>query len=183
VPDPALANPGDLIGYLQRDVEGDVTTLLDMVSGVVRAYCGWHVAPVREADEVTVDGSGTRQLALPTLHLLDVAAITEDGATVDPAGVQFSEAGYLWRPECWTRALRGVTATIDHGYDPVPPEVVAVVLALAARLVNNPTGAATWTRTIGPFTTTINYGTSWSGAALSTTEQFILDRYKIPGRP
>ncbi|MGC4891084.1 hypothetical protein [Micromonospora sp. DT227] len=115
--------------------------LIDMVSAEIRSHCGWHITPIAD-DTVTVDGSGSQVLALPTMRLLDVVSLKERGVDVDVAGVQWSEAGYLWRAAPWTSALRGVEVQISHGYAATPPELAAVVCGAAARAMANPSGVA-----------------------------------------
>lgn len=150
---------------------------------LVRGYCGWHIAPLREGVEVTVDGSGSQILPLPTLHLAEVTAVTEDGATVDLGGVQWTEAGYLWRAAAWTRNLRGVVVTMNHGHATVPPEVQGVVQAVAQRAVNNPDSIVR--RQDGPFSDTYSQ-TGFNQSlplALLEAEKVILDRYRLPSLP
>lgn len=155
--------------------------LLEQAEATVRAYCGWHIAPVRTED-VVLDATDSPVLMLPTLRLLDVAAITVDGEVVDPATVQWSATGYLRRhwtagldcPRTWGNAPRSVTITITHGWATPPPGVTGVVRALAARAKGNSGGLVSMTR--GPFSET--YATE-----LFATEQTALAPYKIPPRP
>jgi len=151
---------------------GDPATLVAAAEGAVRLYCGWHIAPLREDDAVTVDGSGAKVQGLPTMHLVDVSAVTEDGETVDLEPVQWSEAGYLWRCQAWTRKLRGVIATITHGYEDVPPEVHAVVLDLAQLMVNSQGGAVR--QVAGPFQVQV------AAQQMTDLHKLVLDRYRIP---
>lgn len=141
----ALATPEQLAAYLKavnpqlaaRVAEGgdlvEAAALeLDAASGQVTDLCGWHIAP-QQTDTVTVDGSGSPIQALPTLHLVDLVSVTEDGAAVDLTDAQWSAAGYMWRSTPWTRKLRGVVAEIEHGFAETPPAAVAIVCAAAAR--------------------------------------------------
>lgn len=139
----------------------------------VRSECGWHIAPSR-SETVTVDGSGTHTLALRTLHLTDVTAVTEDGETVNLADIEWSEAGFLVRDTFWTRKRRGVTVEITHGYDTVPAEVTGLVKAIAQRAVDNP-GARVRTQD-GPFSDVFAEG-------LTDHEKAVLDRYRLPSLP
>lgn len=150
---------------------------------LVREYCGWHIAPLRTGIEVTVDGSGSQVLDLPTLMLLDVVSILEDGVTVALSDVQWTEAGYLWRATPWTSELRGVVVTIDHGYEDVPASVEGVVQAVAQRAVQNPGSLVR--KQVGPFGDTYSQ-TGFNQSlpiALLDAEREILDHYKIPLQP
>ena len=149
----------------------------------VRDYCGWHIAPERADVEIVVDGSGARVLQLPTLHLTDVTGIVEDGVTVDLADVQWTEAGYLWRASGWTRNLRGVTATVTHGFAEVPAAVQAVVQAVAQRAVQNPGSLVR--KQVGPFADTYSQ-TGFNQSlpiALLEAEKRMLDAYRLPSLP
>lgn len=178
-PAPELADTDQLTTYRA----GDPALLLAAAEATVRSYCRWHIAPARVDDEVTVDGSGSPVLALPTLHLSGVTSITEDTVPVDAAGVQWSTAGYLYRPTPWTTKLRGVTATITHGYPEVPVEVQAVVLAVAARAVVSPDGVVR--QSVGSVSVTFSQSgfNVAGGVALLDHETAVLDRYRLPVRP
>ena len=92
----------------------------------VRAYCGWHIAP-EVTETVTVDGNGSGVAVLPTLHLVDLDSITDDGTAVsDP---EWSTFGVVER--VWTRKRRGVVATITHGYEGWPSDLVAVMVDMS----------------------------------------------------
>lgn len=159
---------------------GDPGLLVAAAEAAVRGYCGWHIAPERADDALAVDGSGAQVQPLPTLHLTGVAGVTEvdaDGVaqTVDLADVQWSEAGYLWRATPWTCRLRGLTATITHGYADVPPEVQAVVLDLAESMKGGLGGATR--RQVGAVS--VQYATE----QMTTLHRMVLDRYKLPPAP
>lgn len=117
---------------------------LDGVSAAIRLRAGWHIWP-RVTEDITVNGSGGSTLMLPTMKLWDVLACTEqqrgstDLTTVDVTTLEWADDGYLRRDGCWTRRLRGVTVTIDHGYDDVP-DLASLCLDLAARVSAGPAG-------------------------------------------
>lgn len=144
----------------------------------IRAYCGWHIAPVITED-VTVDGSGGGVQLLPTLRLLDVAAVTNDGQSV--ADPQWSESGVI--RGVWTGRYRGVTATITHGYETCPAEVLAVAKSMA---VAGATAAATpgvKRMTSGPYSVEFSEGAMAGPGVITEAHAAILDRYKLPFRP
>lgn len=153
---------------------------LAAAAGQVESLCGWHIAPQR-TDTVTVDGSGSQIQELPTLHLVDLVSVTEDGTAVDldGVGVQWSATGYLWRPSVWTRRLRGVVAEIEHGYAATPPEVVAIVCANAVRGLTLVPGVSR--ETSGGESISYSPG---EGVALTDQEERVLTRrYQITNRP
>lgn len=166
-----LASSSELPAYRA----GEPALLVAAAEGAVRSYCHWHIAPKRVDVEVVVDGSGGCIQPLPTMHLTDVTAITEVGESVDLSTVQWSQAGYLWRPTPWTSDLRGVTATITHGFDPVPPEVNAVVLDLVELMVGARGGVTR--RQVGSVSVSI------AAQTMTDLHKMVLDRYRIPAAP
>lgn len=131
----------------------------------VRALCGWHVAPV-VTEILTLDGPGSSRLILPTLRLVDLLSVTNDGVAVtDP---QWSSSGVV--DGCWTCKRRGVVATIEHGFERAP----AGLLEVAKQFLTNPLapGARVASRTRGPFAE--SYFDSGS------PEQRVIDRYRLP---
>lgn len=146
----------------------------------VRTYCGWHIAPVLVDDELTLDGSGGVIQPLPTLRLLGVTSIVEQGNDVpiiDPG--LWTEAGYLWRSVPWTRQLRGIVATISHGYEECPAEVAAVVAALAKR-GTLPTEAVS--ESAGGVSVTYAPGRSAGAVGLGEYYEAVLEHYRIERR-
>src|SRR5690606_21826214 len=89
-----------------------VQPLIDGATAAIRRYCGWHVAPV-VTEEVILDGPGGRLLSFPTLRLVSIGALSEDGEAAVVADLEWSELGNV-RKRCgrWTDCFRGVTATI-----------------------------------------------------------------------
>ena len=53
----------------------------------VRAYCGWHIAPV-VTETLTLDGPGGHLLVLPTLRLVDLLSVTNEGHAVVETGAR-----------------------------------------------------------------------------------------------
>lgn len=142
----------------------DKDAAIEAASGVVRDICGWHVFP-SVAETVRVRGSGASVVMLPTLHLTGVTAVRVDGAAV--SGFTWHAAGYLSE-----RVTRGaVEVDIIHGYASPPPGLVDVVLAIAERIMANPTSATT--ERLGDYS--VGYG------GLTDLHRSVLARYTIPG--
>lgn len=147
----------------------DAGRLLE-AEATVRSRCGWHIAPNR-TEEITVDGSGTTVLLLPTLHLLDVVTITENGSVVDLDDVDWSKAGVLTRRHrCWTDRSGAIVVEIEHGHPAAPADISGVVRAIAARISTD--GQTLKARTTGPFSETYD--------GVDDDEQKVIDRYRIP---
>jgi hypothetical protein len=110
---------------------------LDAAIGEVQDYCGWHIAPT-VTETVTVDGSGAEVQGLPTMYLLDLVAVSNDGEDLAVADVEWSQDGWLKRPGYWwTSKLRGVEAEIEHGYPTTPAALVALICDMAKPCLTN----------------------------------------------
>jgi hypothetical protein len=157
----------------------------EAAQAAVRRFCGWHVAPVIE-QTFTVDGPGGHVLALPTLRLVDVLAVSQDGVefTADEiAAMDWSHDGYIraplqvmdwpddwrWHPGRWTKRLRGVQVTIVHGFESTP-ELEALIADLASRAT---TGVVV-RKQIG------NRSVEFTPPGLLQHEKDMLAKYRLP---
>lgn len=161
-----------------RLTEGDSRTelLLAGALAAAREYCGWHVTPSK-SEEIAVDGPGTPLLVLPTLRLVEIEEIADDGLVIAPAELHWSEIGLVRKLDrrCWTGKYRGVTAKITHGFDNIPAWKLAV-LAIVERT------AEAGREEIGPY----KYFPAESiadGSAFTGSERAILDNYRLARRP
>lgn len=176
MPDPT---PADVAAYTQgRLGETDPRTplLLAGALAAARAYCGWHVTGEKSVDLV-IDGPGAPLLVLPTLRLVALTALSEDGVHLDVDTIEWSGRGLLFKPgrACWTKKLRGITASITHGFEDAPDFKAAVLSAVDRVLTGGP-------EVIGPF----QYPTGTpaiAGTAFSGAEKGILDLYRLEPRP
>lgn len=174
---------------LAEDLVVDQDTRLDQAEGIVRRYCGWHIAPSRSGETFTVT-EATSAIILPTLYLTAVTAIVDvDGNDLTGDQFSFTAAGVIHRgPPLWPACdpwkwLPGTTVTFTHGYDVPPPDVTAVVQAIAQRAIDNP-GSRTQL-TDGPFSE--SYSLTGAGEAVSLSllsgDKATLDLYRLPSRP
>jgi hypothetical protein len=123
-------------------IVGDGTTInaafwLKAAHGAVRRFCGWHVAPIID-ETMTLDGSGGRDVLLPSLRVVQLLSVLNDG--VDVTGqVDTSRAGILRLTDgTWTTRLGRVTVSLRHGYDlDEVPEVAAIIAGVAKRGPNS----------------------------------------------
>lgn len=117
-----------------------VEPLLKGASAAIRRYCGWHIAPVLQADLV-LDGPGGSLLTLPTLRLVNVLSFQDDGNPVEVADLEWSERGMIrHRGRRLTRKFRGIEATVQHGWDEAP-DVAQIVQQVVANALSSPLGA------------------------------------------
>lgn len=141
----------------------------------LRMYCGWHVAPVITED-VLLDGPGAFELMLPTMRLMDLASVTESGVAItDPewSAKGMVRKGGSWATR-WTNRYRSITATMTHGYDSCPDDLIGVLTEAASRGV----GGSVFSQ-VGQ----VRYAgsTATPGAASFLIEQkAILTAYRIP---
>lgn len=154
---------------------------LEQAEALVRAYCGWHIAPSRTDVEVTLIGDGSSVLVLPSLYVTAVSELTQGGtALVADTDYAWSESGvltsYYW-------GTGSVVVTFTHGYAEPPADVTAIVQAVAQRALDNPGSRPR--EQAGPFADTFSQsGFNQAPAlALLDAEKAILDRYRIPPRP
>lgn len=158
-----------------------MATPQEKAEATVRAYCGWHIAPVRTDDVLVMDGSGATVQQLPSLRVTAVSEVTNDGTVLDVVNdLEWSADGYMRVPGRWTHKLRGVTAKITHGYATMPDEVQAVIDDLIARENSNP-GAAQQVGQVR-FAVSLVSGAALGGA-LSPYEKEKLNTYRLPDMP
>lgn len=99
-----------------------------------RHYCGWHVTPV-ETETIVVDGPGGRALSLPTLRLVRLISVTENGVAIDPASLRVSaNAGQVTKRSgaSWTGQLGAIEVEFEHGYVEAPDFDAAVAQTAVA---------------------------------------------------
>src|SRR5690625_3682743 len=82
----------------------------------IRDYCGWHVAPVEE-ETLTLDGTGTDTLLLPSRLVVDVTSVKVRGEELPKDSYEWSTIGALRRlgniwPDSY-RSLRSEAHTAE----------------------------------------------------------------------
>lgn len=134
-----VADLGDYLGGTPP--AGPATLAVALASGAITSHCGWSIAA--ETTTWTVDAQGGPLLALPTLRLTAVTAVTVNGVALNLAATDaptFTRRGQLHWPLGWPRDAR-VDVAATHGFSPVPDVVRLVTLSLATRILNNPDDA------------------------------------------
>lgn len=126
---------------------GRAQSLLDGASALVRSTAG-----PQQIDQATstfvLDGNGATLMLLPELPVVAVSAVVLLRYGADGDDVELDEDDYAWnaaghlarRGGRWPRGLANVEVTCTHGHDPVPDDVVEVVLSAAARAWQVPSG-------------------------------------------
>lgn len=134
----------------------------------VRSYCGWHIAPV-VTETLTRDGSGGPVLVLPTLRLVDLVSLTEDGTAL--ADLEWSTSGMVYRGgyRRWSPKFRAVVAEIEHGFEEWPADLLRVMADMATTAARG--GVAS--------VTSGSHQVSFS-SDLGSVRGEVLDRYALP---
>jgi hypothetical protein len=104
---------------------GEVSRMLTAALAAARRSVGWHVSPVRR-DTLTLDGPRDRILTLPTLHLVELISVTENGIELDldklswsagrPPGFSGSVNIRKRNRLGWSRDYQSITVTMEHGF-------------------------------------------------------------------
>ena len=163
-------------GRLDPDAD-ETAEILERSLAEVRKFCGWHVSPVITADEITIDGPGGRLLWLPTLRVVDLTEVIENGVTLDVNELEWSQNGLVRKPVTapdWTLKFRAITVTMTHGVE--AKDFEAAVLSVADRKSQTPVGGAVVS--VGPFRWSEERvsGAGFTSAELSILRQYRLDR-------
>lgn len=187
------AEPIVLPADLELFQDSDPQTLIDIATAAVRRYCGWHVTPPL-TETIILDGQGSGALMLPSLHVTEVALITENGLVVDDASYAVSVAGYVtrltwwtgldgfpvWldRPYWWSNVPNSIEVTMTHGFESAP-DLAAVITGLVLRVQQAPAGG--YVRQVGQVAYQVPAGDG--GLELLASERERLNLYKLPPRP
>lgn len=116
----AELGPTDLPAAVRARFADDTAAqaAIDAALAAARRYCGWHVTPERTDTNLELDGPGGGVLSLPTLNLISIASLTENGEPVDVPSLDKSRRkGTLTkRYGCWTARDGAITITMTHGF-------------------------------------------------------------------
>lgn len=165
-------------GRLAED-DAETVRMLDAALAAARNYCGWHVTPIHEDEEVTVDGPNASLLWLPTRNLIELTEVIEDEITLDVTKLRWSARGSVRKKSGahWSCDYRAITVTMTHGFA-VASDFDEAVLSMLDR-ASRGSGAAR--EVAGVYQ--VAYESSGSASALSATEKLKLDFYRIVQPP
>lgn len=165
-----------------RLAEDDSETERNLAAGLaaVERWCGWHVTPVKEGHEVELDGPGGSLLRLPTLRVVELVSVVEDGVTLNLGSLEWSKTGLVRKKSgaAWSSKLGAITVKMNHGFAEAA-DFESAVLSYVDRTSQAPTGGKPIA--VGPF--------RWSeekviaGSAFSMAELSILDLYRLEPQP
>lgn len=183
---PPLATGEQIEAWTEGEVAADdprLELLLGGASAAVRAYCGWHVAPVVR-DTLTVTdhyGGGRLDVLVPTGNLRDVTGVRVDGRPVDRFA--WDPSGAVWAGPLSSGPHR-VEVDVEHGWHPSEvPALASIVVQVSVVALSSPKGATreaagqvsvSWAQTA--------IGVS-GGLTLLDRDLAVLDGYRIGGAP
>ena len=105
--------------------DDETQRLLDTALVLAREYCGWHVSPVREGDEIVMDGPGGTQLFPPTRNILELTEVINDGVPLEVGSSAATPevvvpASAPWKivrtSGVWSTQYSGIELTMTHGF-------------------------------------------------------------------
>lgn len=144
-----FADVDDLRSWLQEpDLDAAAATLaLAAATAHIQGATGQTISAVA-GDVVVFDGIDDQWLVLPQRPVTAVSAVAVNGVALAPGDWTLS-GSRIYRYTGWNRVLTVggwgrtptlISVTYDHGYDPVPDDVVGAALGIAAELASNPDG-------------------------------------------
>src|ERR1700761_4069109 len=118
----------DVTTFTEGRLDGDdpeVKRMLAAALQVARHHCGWHVSPVI-TETITLDGPDSRILFVPTMKIVTLTSVTEDGTSINPDNVSMSagSGGFQRRRlslrkrsgDWWTDQYGGIELEMSHGF-------------------------------------------------------------------
>jgi hypothetical protein len=166
---PPLITVDDLTEY---GYDAAAESKIPAASARVRRYTKQQITA--GSSETTLRGPGP--WLLPQRPVTDVtAAVDADGADVDV------ELDGQWVSSA---ACAPITVTYDHGFDPLPDELIELVCAITSRLASIPAAMAAGVRTEQAGGESVTWGADgWSGTSGLTRPEREALREIFPKRP
>lgn len=183
-----FGSPAQLATFLGFDAdEARCTLLLQLVSDAIRATLQQDIDQVVDDVVILTPEHDLRVAFLPQLPVTEVSLVeqgsntTNDWRVLDPANYHWSASGVLTRRgpgarwwSDWSDHCYDLRVTYTHGYEVVPDALVAVAIAVAARMYENPIGATA--EAIGGYS--VSYG-KVGGITFTDYENETLGRYDV----
>ena len=141
----------DVVAYTGGRLEDNDETARMLAAALVAARrdAGWHVSPVIEGDQVTLDGPQSRVLTLPTKRLVQLIAVAENGAALELTGLRWTQvpdvvARVRKRSDAfWPCDYSSVVVTMTHGYTKAEAaDWVQAILTMVDQMSLLPVGGA-----------------------------------------
>lgn len=140
----ALIEPAELASYMRLpELDNDPALIVacELASGVVRDYTQQTLDAVKDDTYTWLlrrYRNGPSTLLLPEVPVTDVSSVVRDGETlVQHEDYEWDTAGLVVSLGS-TSFYSTTVVTYDHGWDPIPEGLRAVLLAVGTRLFDNP---------------------------------------------
>lgn len=157
----------------------DAGTPEQAATQAIRDYCGWHVAPVI-TDTITLDGTGTDTVLLPSRRVVDVQSVKLNGTPLEATTFEWSADGLLRRRHgSWPERYRSLEVTLEHGFEDMTA-LADIVASIMARIKIDPTGALANQRA---GTQSVGFVPGAAGGGLMTSEKERLAPYRLTWGP
>lgn len=171
-------------GRLAAD-DPETARLLEGGLGICRQWCGWHVTPERDHDLAIIDGDtrgGGPWLRVPTMNLVELQSVFEEGVELDVEAIDWSSQGRLIKQDgmYWSRRPGAIAVEMKHGYDLAPGFESAVINYIVRTSMTVAVGGRERTG-VGPFVYAPTPLEDCS--AFTSQEQFLLWHYKLEPYP
>lgn len=149
------------------------TSHLEIASARIQNWTRQRIERVA-GDVIVLAGTADWELVLPERPVVSVGLVKVDGAVLAAGGYRIVGDTLVRRTGGWVGPTDSVVeVTYTHGYSPIPDDIRAVTLALAARMSSNPLGVTQ--EGIGSYS--VSYG--GGGVAFDGDEVFAsLSRYR-----
>lgn len=168
-------------GRLGKDAE-ETQRLLSAGLTYARGFCGWHVTGVRQVQGLPRNGTGGRLLPLPTLLLLELASVTENGVALDVTSiVESADApGHLYKKSrgTWAKGYSNIVVDFTHGFA-AADDFNAAVLSFVDRSSFAAEGGRP--NRVGPFQYPAE--AMAAGSAFTVAERSLLEQYRLESAP
>jgi hypothetical protein len=159
----------DLLGSSNDAFIARAAEAAAVVTATMRAYCRQTISLV-EDDTAFLIGTAARRLLIPERPVRAVAAVGLDGYAV--TDYRWTRAGALWRDAGWGGNDSEIEVTFDHGFDPLPDDLVQACRTATARLCANTDGLVRF-EAAGEVAET--YSGPWG---FTIAELIVLNRYR-----
>lgn len=176
----SFASVEDLEAYLgvtfnEAEESAQAQAMLDQATGEMVSYMGGQTIVEATDTGIKLDPNNNLIVVLPQFPVTAVTAVAVDGTTLTVADdVDWYASGIMKRRNdaSWGWKRQSVVVTYKHGYATIPPDLMGVCRARAARLLDNPTAVSNEAAD----TYSGNYGPAVD-EAFTKAEMRIMDRY------
>jgi hypothetical protein len=179
----AELTPDDVAQYTSNRLAADADETVRLLSAgltAARRFCGWNVTAVTD-NEMTIDGPGALLLVLPTLKLVELTGVVEDGVELDVETDLYVSSRGLVRKRSglyWSSHYGAITVTMDHGFA-AADDFNAAVLSYIDRSSWAGTGGRV--NAVGPFK--YDPEAMAAASAFSVVELSLLEQYRLESAP